>query len=102
MWMLLSGARQLIEQFPSLWHVGYKYRGDFHWRDEGVRTVLTLMGPAVIDASAVQVNVLINSGFAASLGNCPVIWLNIAFRLMQLQLGIFGVVIRYILISMVT
>src|SRR5213594_2904882 len=90
---LLGGAWQLIGQFPSLWHVGYKYRGDFHWRDEGVRTVLTLMGPAVIAASAVQVNVLINSGFAASLGNGPVSWLNIAFRLMQLPLGIFGVAI---------
>jgi putative peptidoglycan lipid II flippase len=63
------------------------------WSDEGVRIVLTLMAPAVIAASAVQVNVLINSGFAASLGNGPVSWLNIAFRLMQLPLGIFGVAI---------
>src|SRR5207245_2333781 len=52
-----------------------------------------LLAPAVIAASAVQVNVLINSGFAASLGNGPVSWLNIAFRLMQLPLGIFGVAI---------
>src|SRR5207302_146945 len=84
------GAWQLAGQFPSLWRVGYKYHTDFQWRDEGVRAVLTLMGPAVIAASAVQVNVLINSGFAASLGNGPVSWLNIAFRLMQLPLGIFG------------
>ena len=88
---LIGGAWQLSGQFPSLWRVGYRYRPDFHWRDEGVRAVLTLMGPAVIAASAVQVNVLINSGFAASLGNGPVSWLNIAFRLMQLPLGIFGV-----------
>src|SRR5881398_3898951 len=86
---LIGGAWQLIGQFPSLWRVGYKYRADFHWRDEGVRTVLTLMGPAVIAASAVQMNVLINSGFAASITdpttglsiNGPVSWLNIAFRL---------------------
>src|SRR5205809_2165025 len=89
---LIGGAWQLIGQFPSLWKVGYTFHPDFHWRDEGVRTVLTLMGPAVIAASAVQVNVLINSGFAASLrdANGPVSWLNIAFRLMQLPLGIFG------------
>ena len=99
---LLGGAWQLIGQFPSLWHVGYKYRGDFHWRDEGVRTVLTLMGPAVIAASAVQVNVLINSGFAASLGNGPVSWLNIAFRLMQLPLGIFGVAIGTVTLPLVS
>jgi len=88
---LVGGAWQLVGQFPSLRRVGYKYRPDFCWRDEGVRTVLTLMAPAVIAASAVQVNVLVNSGFAASLGNGPVSWLNIAFRLMQLPLGIFGV-----------
>src|SRR5467141_2394711 len=99
---LIGGAWQLIGQFPSLWKVGYKFHPDFHWRDEGVRTVLTLMGPAVIAASAVQVNVLINSGFAASLGNGPVSWLNIAFRLMQLPMGIFGVAIGTVTLPLVS
>src|SRR5256884_1446881 len=99
---LIGGAWQLIGQFPSLWKVGYRFHPDFHWRDEGMRTVLTLMGPAVIAASAVQVNVLINSGFAASLGNGPVSWLNIAFRLMQLPLGIFGVAIGTVTLPLVS
>ncbi|PYJ69476.1 MAG: murein biosynthesis integral membrane protein MurJ [Verrucomicrobia bacterium] len=101
---LIGGAWQLIGQFPSLWKVGYTFHPDFHWRDEGVRTVLTLMGPAVIAASAVQVNVLINSGFAASLrdANGPVSWLNIAFRLMQLPLGIFGVAIGTVTLPLVS
>src|SRR5213593_734198 len=99
---LVGGAWQLAGQFPSLWRVGYKYHTDFQWRDEGVRAVLTLMGPAVIAASAVQVNVLINSGFAASLGNGPVSWLNIAFRLMQLPLGIFGVAIGTVTLPLVS
>src|SRR5207237_1957206 len=98
---LIGGAWQLIAQFPSLRDVGYRYRADFQWGDEGVRTVLALMGPAVIAASAVQVNVLINSGFAASLGNGPVSWLNIAFRLMQLPLGIFGVAIGTVMMPLV-
>jgi hypothetical protein len=50
----------------------------------------------------VQVNVLINSGFAASLGNGPVSWLNIAFRLMQLPLGIFGVAIGTVTLPLVS
>ena len=99
---LIGGAWQLIGQFPSLWKVGYRFHPDFHRRDEGVRTVLTLMGPAVIAASAVQVNVLINSGFAASLGNGPVSRLNIAFRLMQLPLGIFGVAIGTVTLPLVS
>src|SRR5436305_3500706 len=99
---LIGGFWQLTAQFPPLRRVGYKYQVDFHWRDQGVRTVLTLMGPAVIAASAVQVNVLINSGFAASLGNGPVSWLNIAFRLMQLPLGIFGVAIGTVTLPLVS
>src|SRR5437762_8420439 len=99
---LIGGGWQLIAQFPSLRDVGYRYRADFQWGDEGVRTVLALMGPAVIAASAVQVNVLINSGFAASLGNGPVSWLNIAFRLMQLPLGIFGVAIGTVTLPLVS
>src|SRR4029078_11491938 len=75
---LIGGAWQLAGQFPSLCRVGYKYHADFQWRDAGVRAVLTLMGPAVIAASAVQVNVLINSGFAARPGNGPVSWFKIA------------------------
>ncbi len=99
---LIGGLWQLLAQFPSLRRVGYRYDADFRWRDRGVRTVLTLMGPAVIAASAVQVNVLINSGFAASLGNGPVSWLNIAFRLMQLPLGIFGVAIGTVTLPLVS
>jgi putative peptidoglycan lipid II flippase len=49
------------------------------------------MGPTVIAASTTQVNVLINSIFASRLGDGPIFWLSIAFRLMQLPLGLFGV-----------
>src|SRR5947207_2851686 len=99
---LIGGLWQLTAQFPSLRHVGYKYRPDFQWRDEGVRTVLGLMAPAVIAASVVQVNVLVNSGFAARLGDGPVSWLNIAFRLMQLPLGIFGVAVATVTLPLVS
>src|SRR3954466_5319910 len=99
---LIGGAWQLAAQFPALRRVGYRYHPDFNWRDPGVRTVLTLMGPAVIAASAVQVNVLVNSVFAARLGDGPVSWLNIAFRLMQLPLGLFGVAVATVALPLVS
>src|SRR5436853_6045929 len=106
---LIGGFWQLSAQFPSLRRVGYKYRTDFHWRDQGVRTVLALMGPAVIAASAVQVNVVVNSSFAARVTDAsghvidgPVSWLNIAFRLMQLPLGIFGVAVGTVTLPLVS
>ena len=99
---LIGGLWQLTAQFPSLRRVGFKFNPDFKWRDSGVRTILILMGPAVIAASAVQVNVLINSGFAARLGDGAVSWLNIAFRLMQLPLGIFGVAVATVTLPLVS
>lgn len=99
---LVGGLAQLLVQFPSLARVGFKFRPDFHWRDPGVRNILVLMGPATIAASAVQVNVAVNSGFASSLGDGPMTWLNIAFRLMQLPLGLFGVAIATVTLPLVS
>ena len=60
------------------------------------------MGPATIAASAVQINVAVNSGFASSLGDGPMTWLNIAFRLMQLPLGLFGVAVATVTLPLVS
>src|SRR3954469_12805885 len=49
---LVGGAWQLAAQFPALRRVGYRFSPDSRWRDQGVRMVLSLMGPAVIAASA--------------------------------------------------
>ena len=99
---LVGGFLQLAVQVPSLLKVGYVFHPDFSWRDEGVRKVLQLMGPAVIAASAVQVNVLINSIFASYLQDGAVSWLNIAFRLMQLPLGIFGVALATVTLPLIS
>jgi putative peptidoglycan lipid II flippase len=88
---VLGGALQLAVQLPSLARLGYRFRPDFRWRDAGVKAILLLIGPSVIAASTTQFNVLINSMFASTLGDGPIFWLSIAFRLMQLPLGLFGV-----------
>jgi putative peptidoglycan lipid II flippase len=88
---LIGGALQFAVQLPALRRLGYRYRPALAWRDPGVQAILALMGPSVIAASTTQVNVLVNSMFASTLGNGPIFWLSIAFRLMQLPLGLFGV-----------
>ncbi len=90
---LIGGFLQLVIQFPSLRRIGYHPRLDFHWRDSGVMEVLRTMAPAVVAASAVQVNVMVNTSFATHCEDGAVAWLNNAFRLMQLPLGMFGVAI---------
>ncbi len=100
---LLGGLAQLMAQWPALYRVGYRFCLDFQWRDSGVREVLRLMGPAVIAASAVQVNVMVNSHFASMVpGDGPVSWLDYAFRLMQLPLGVFGVAIGTVTLPLVS
>ncbi|HYM43940.1 MAG TPA: murein biosynthesis integral membrane protein MurJ [Steroidobacteraceae bacterium] len=88
---LVGGTLQLSVQLPVLRRLGYRFHPDFHWRDPGVASILRLMGPSVIAASTTQINVLVNSVFASQLGDGPTFWLTVAFRLMQLPLGIFGV-----------
>ncbi|TSA30511.1 MAG: murein biosynthesis integral membrane protein MurJ [Verrucomicrobiaceae bacterium] len=99
---LLGGFLQLVTQFPSLRRAGFAFLPDFRWRDPGIRRILVLMVPSVIAASAVQVNVLINTGFAAHVGADAVTWLNSAFRLMQLPIGVFGVAVATITLPVVS
>ena len=91
--VVIGGLAQLACQFPALQKAGYHFRADFRWRDSGVRQILKLMGPAVIAASVVQINVVVNSMFAYGVGEGAVSWLSYAFRLMQLPIGVFGVAV---------
>jgi putative peptidoglycan lipid II flippase len=91
--VLLGGIGQLVVQFPSLRRVGFRLRWDVLWSDAGVKKIIALMGPAMIAASAVQVNVMVNAMFATSTGEGGVSALNYAFRLMQLPIGVFGVAV---------
>ena len=91
--VVIGGLAQLMCQFPALKSVGYRFVADFNWRDSGVRQILRLMGPAVIAASVVQVNVVVNAMFAYGVGEGAVSWLSYAFRLMQLPIGVFGVAV---------
>src|SRR5580658_8469338 len=99
---LIGGALQLLVQLPSLRRAGYTYHPDFAWKTPGVRSILRLMGPSVIAASTTQVNVLVNSVFASQLGDGPTFWLTVAFRLMQLPLGIFGVALGTVALPLLT
>jgi putative peptidoglycan lipid II flippase len=88
---LVGGALQFLVQMPALRRVGFRYRAVAGFRDPGVLQVLRLMGPATLGIAAVQINVVVNTYFASELGNGPVSWLSVAFRLMYLPIGMFGV-----------
>ncbi len=90
---LIGGVLQLSVQLPSLFRCGFTFYPRFNFKDPGLVRILKLMIPAVIGLSATQINIFINTKFAASCIEGSVSWLQYAFRLVQLPIGIFGVAI---------
>lgn len=90
---LIGGFVQWAVQMPSLIKMGYRPRPALGWGNPAFIKVMKLTGPAIIGGAAVQVNVLVNTNFASYLADGSISWLNYAFRLMQLPLGLFGVAV---------
>ncbi len=88
---LVGGLGQLLIQWPPLRREGFRYRPVLDLRDEGLHQVLILMGPGSIGMAATQINVLVNQTLATREGTGAVSWLDFAFRLMYLPIGLFGV-----------
>jgi putative peptidoglycan lipid II flippase len=89
---MLGGAAQFAMQVPSLLKVGFRFSPLLSFTDPGVVRVFRLMAPAILGTSAVQINVMVNTAFVSDITGAQG-WLNSAFRLMQLPIGIFGVAV---------
>jgi putative peptidoglycan lipid II flippase len=88
---VLGGIAQIAVQWPILRKEGFRYRPILDFRDPGVREILRLMGPGTLGLAAVQINVLVNTSLATTEPQGAVSWLQYAFRLMYLPIGLFGV-----------
>jgi putative peptidoglycan lipid II flippase len=89
--VLVGGLGQAALQWPMLRREGFRYRPALDLRDPGLQRVLILMGPGTLGLAATQINVFVNTVLATGEGTGAVSWLNYAFRLMYLPLGIIGV-----------
>jgi putative peptidoglycan lipid II flippase len=89
---LIGGAAQFLMQLPSLFKVGFRFTPIINFTDPGVKRVMSLMAPAILGTSAVQINVLVNTFFVSGIEG-GISWLGYAFRLMQFPIGLFGVAI---------
>ncbi len=88
---LIGGILQLSMQIPTLLKTGFTFIPRLDLKDPGLRRILRLMIPATIGLSATQINIFVNTNFASSCAEGSVSWLQYAFRLVQLPIGIFGV-----------
>jgi len=94
----VGGVAQLAFQILPLWKLGMLPRVRFDWRDEGVRRVLSAMGPAVLGVSAAQISALINTQLAAYLGDGRISWITYADRLMEFPSALLGVALGTVLL----
>ena len=88
---LVGGLAQLAIQWPPLRKEGFRYRPALDFKDEGLHRVLLLMGPGTMGMAATQINVFVNTVLATGEGTGAVSYLDFAFRLMYLPIGLFGV-----------
>jgi putative peptidoglycan lipid II flippase len=89
---LLGGLAQFAVQLPALGKVGFRLRPAWGPSDPALRQMGMLMVPATVGLAAVQLNIFISSNFASH-EQGAVSWLNYAFRILYLPIGIFGVAV---------
>ncbi|MFH1261903.1 MAG: murein biosynthesis integral membrane protein MurJ [Pseudomonadota bacterium] len=101
---MCGGLAQGGIQLPRLLRGGWKIRPTLRgWtQSPGLKQIGILMLPAIIANSGTQVNVLVNSILASMLQQGSPSWLNYAFRLIQLPIGVFGVAIAVVTLSTVS
>jgi putative peptidoglycan lipid II flippase len=89
--VFIGGFVQLCLQFPFLRRIHIWPKLLIDWSDPGVRRILKLMLPAIVGASVMQINLLVDTLFASFLPVGSLSWLYYADRITELPLGMFGV-----------
>ncbi len=90
--VLAGGVAQWAVQLPQLRGIGFRWRTVTGFGEAWVRRVALSTVPAALAVAAVQLNVLVASGFA-SLGAGWLSWLTVAFRMVYLPVGVVGVAV---------
>ncbi len=89
--IVLAGVLQLLSQVAIYRRDGMSLQPRFDLHDTGLRRLVKLMIPSVIGLSIAQINILVSSVMAVSLGAGAVSALYYGDRLMEFPQGLFGV-----------
>jgi len=91
--VLVGGLMQFLVQVPLLRRKGFRWVPVLNFRDPGFRRVMALFIPVAIGLAGTRINVLVNTILVTPLAQGSVSWLNYAFRVMHLPLGLFGIAV---------
>lgn len=91
--VLAGGFLQWAVQAVVITREGFDHRIRLFagWRDSRVRQIGRLLVPALLGQAAVQINILAITRAAWQMGDGPVAYLNFAFRILFVPLGVFAV-----------
>jgi len=89
----VGGLMQFVVQLPRLYQRGFRYSFHLDFRNPEFRRVMALFLPVVIGLSGERINVLVNMMLITRLQEGSISWLNYAFRIMHLPLGMFGIAV---------
>ena len=96
--VLLGGVLQLLIQLPAIYRLGLLPRPKIAFMTPEVKRILKLMVPALIGASVMQINLLIDTIFASFLPAGSLTWLYYSDRLLEFPVGMFGVALATVVL----
>ena len=91
--ILIGGLLQFLIQVPVLFARGFHYKLYINFRDPALRRILVLFVPVALGLAASRINVAVDTFLISFLEERSMTWLNYAFRVMHLPLGLFGVAV---------
>ena len=96
--VLLGGFVQFIYQIPFVARLGFSFKPLLNFKSKYVRKMIYLFIPGIFGASIYQINLLVSTAFAGSIGEGRVAALTFATRLNEFTLGIFAVSISTVML----
>lgn len=100
--VILGGLMQFCIQIPMLYKKGFHYRLYLNFKDPNLKKVFKLFIPVAIGLAATRINVTVDTFLISFLAERSMTWLNYAFRIMHLPLGLFGIAVGTVALSTIS
>jgi putative peptidoglycan lipid II flippase len=91
--VLIGGLMQFLIQVPILFSKGFHYKLYVNFKDPSLHRILVLFVPVALGLAASRINVAVDTFLISFLEERSMTWLNYAFRIMHLPLGLFGIAV---------
>jgi putative peptidoglycan lipid II flippase len=88
-----GGFMQFLIQIPRLYRSGFRFHLYLNVRDPNIKRIFLLFIPVAFGLAASRINVTVDLFLISFLQERSMTWLNYAFRVMHLPLGLFGIAV---------